>query len=155
MKKLIYLLPLSLVFWVACNTTTPKAGNQEHQDTTQLSLEVENHDHHEEGNSAVQLDNGKKWKANPETITGINNMLTIVQDGIIGKKEASKLYAPLKLEFQTIFDKCTMEGESHNQLHNFLLPLKDKLEGFEKGNINPESLKEMQDYLQTFNTYFE
>lgn len=155
MKKLFYLLPLSLVLFVACNNSTPKEENHENHDTTELKKEAESNHQHDEGKSKVQLDNGKKWKANPETITGINNMLALVQDGIDGKKEATTLHEPLQFEFKTIFEKCTMQGESHTQLHNFLLPLKDDLDKFEKGNVNTESLKEMQDYLLTFKNYFE
>lgn len=155
MKKLFYLLPLSLVLFVACNNSAPKVENHEDHETTEIKNEADSNHHHEESQSKVQLDSGKKWKANPETITGINNMLALVQEGISGKKVAATLYEPLQFEFKTIFEKCTMQGESHTQLHNFLLPLKDDLEKLKKGNTNTESLKEMQEYLLTFKNYFE
>ena len=78
-----------------------------------------------------------------------------VQDGIDGKKELATLHEPLQLEFKTIFEKCTMKGESHDQLHNFLLPLKDELAKFKEVIINAENLKEMKEYLLTFKNYFE
>lgn len=46
-------------------------------------------------------------------------MSSLVQNGITGKVEVEKLYDSLQVEFKTIFAKCTMKGESHNQLHNF------------------------------------
>ena len=155
MKKLFYLLPLSLLVLTACNNSAPKVENHENHDTTELKNQADSNHHHEEAQRKVQLDNGKKWKANPETVIGVNNMLALVQDGISSKKVAATLYAPLQLEFKTIFEKCTMKGESHTQLHNFLLPLKEDLDKFKKGNINTESLKEMQEYLATFKNYFE
>lgn len=155
MRKLFYFLPLSLISFAACNNSAPKEDNHENHATTEMNKEAEDNHEHEGAQSTVELDSGKKWKANPETITGISNMLALVQDGITGKKEASTLYEPLQFEFKTIFEKCTMKGESHNQLHNFLLPLKDELEKLKKGNISIESLKEMQAYLLTFKNYFE
>jgi len=152
MKKIIYLFPISLVFLVACNNSTQK---EEKHETTEMNKEAESNHQHEESQPKVQLDNGKKWKANPETITGINNMLGLVQDGIDGKKELATLHEPLQLEFKTIFEKCTMKGESHDQLHNFLLPLKDELAKFKEVIINAEYLKEMKEYLLTFKNYFE
>lgn len=34
----------------------------------------------------------------------------------------------LNSQFQTILQKCTMRGESHNQLHHYLLPMKAQFE---------------------------
>lgn len=156
MKKSFYLLPLALVLLVACNNNSEKETDHKDHDSTQISKEATESIHeHEEAESKVQLDNGKKWKANPETITGIANMQSLVQDGISGKTPLTALHEPLQLEFKTIFDKCTMTGESHNQLHNFLIPLKGDLEKVKAGNVNTESLKEIQEYLSTFKNYFE
>ena len=57
--------------------------------------------------------------------------------------------------FKTIFNKCTMKSESHNQLHNFLIPIKGQLEKLKAGSKDAEILKEMQEYLLTFKNYFE
>jgi len=156
MKILFYVLPMAFVLLVACNNHSEKeADHKDHESTETKKKATESNHQHEEEQNNVLLDSGKKWKANPETITGINNMLALVQAGINNKKDVTTLYEPLQFEFKTIFEKCTMKGESHNQLHNFLVPLKDDLENFKKGNINTESLKEMQEYLQTFKNYFE
>lgn len=155
MKQIKFLLPLVFLAFVACNSQ--ESGKEENHDNLQKSEmkdeQKENeHQHGDEANT-VQLDNGKKWKANPETISGINNMSSLVQDGIAGKIERAKLHDTLQVEFKTIFDKCTMTGESHNQLHNYLLPLKAQLEKLKTGNA--ESLEEIQEYLLTFKNYFE
>lgn len=156
MKRVFYLLPAALVLFVACNNCKQKEDDHANPEKTEMNKEeTENNHQHEEGQNTVQLDSGKKWKANPETITGISNMQVLVQNGIAGKAALASLYEPLQLEFKTIFDRCTMQGESHNQLHNFLMPLKEHLEKFKEGNINNESLKEMQEYLLTFKNYFE
>lgn len=156
MKRIIYLLPVTLFLLLACNNSTQKKEDHADQEKTEIKNEENEAEHrHDEGKSTVQLDNGNKWKANPETVTGIGNMLTLVQNGISGQAPLATLYDSLQLEFKTIFDKCTMKGESHNQLHNFLIPLKERLAKFKEANINVADLKEMQEYLSTFKNYFE
>ena len=157
MKRFKFLLPVALLAFVACNSQNEEkeVNHENHQKTEMKDEQKNNKEAHEETAGKVQLDNGKKWKANAETITGISNMASLVQNGIAGKMEAVKLNDSLQTEFKTIFDKCTMTGESHNQLHNFLIPLKGQLEKLKAGNTDAVTLKEMQEYLLTFKNYFE
>ena len=157
MKQFKLLLPVVLLVFVACNNQESKKeeNHDNHQKAEMKDEQMNNKEDHEETAGKVQLDNGKKWKANPETITGISNMSTLVQNGITGKVEVANLYDSLQIEFKTIFDKCTMTGESHNQLHNYLLPLKGQLDKLKAGSSDINTLKEMQEYLLTFKNYFE
>lgn len=146
-----------LLVFVACNNQESKKeeNHDNHQRAEMKDEQKDNKEEHEETAGKVQLDNGKKWKANAETITGISNMSSLVQNGIDGKMDAAKLVDSLQVEFKTIFDKCTMTGESHNQLHNYLIPIKGQMEQLKAGSNNAETLKEMQEYLLTFKNYFE
>lgn len=155
MKRLRFLLPVTVLLLFACNNQeSKKEGNHDnHQKSEMKDEQMDNKGEHEETAGKLQLDNGKKWKANPETVTGINRMSSFVLEGILGKIEKAKLHDVLLVEFRTIFDKCTMTGESHNQLHNYLLPLKTKLVQLKAGNA--ESPEEIQQYLSTFKNYFE
>lgn len=157
MKKLKFLLPVALLVLIACNSQEDqKEENHDNQQKAEMKDEQkDDKNEHEETAGKVQLDNGKKWKANDETITGISNMSSLAQNGIAGKIEPVKLYDSLQAEFKTIFDKCTMTGESHNQLHNFLIPVKGQLEKLKAGNSEMEILEELQEYLLTFKNYFE
>ena len=157
MKRFKFLLPVALLAFVACNSQNEEkeVNHENHQKTEMKDEQKNNKEAHEETAGKVQLDNGKKWKANAETITGINNMSSLVQNGIDGKMDAAILVDSLQIEFKTIFDKCTMTGESHNQLHNFLIPIKGQLEKLKAGNADAVTLKEMQEYLLTFKNYFE
>ncbi len=157
MKHFKLLLPVILLVFVACNNRESKKdeNHDDHQKSEMKDEQMDDKEGHEETAAKVQLDNGKKWKANPETITGINNMSTLVQNGITGKVEVAKLYDSLQVEFKAIFDKCTMTGESHNQLHNYLLPLKGQLDNLKAGSSHINTLEEMQEYLITFKNYFE
>jgi hypothetical protein len=110
--------------------------------------------------SAVQTDNGKLWAANPETTAGIANMqviLTKYEGETLEPETQAKLKKELEIEFQNIFKQCTMKGEAHNQLHNFLLPMKGMFEGIE--SETPEesegAVKELKQHLITYKNYFE
>src|SRR5690606_32333694 len=103
----------------------------------------------------VKLDNGEKWIANIETNEGIDNMLAMV------KKEGSKetpydgmLRGSLDKEFNVLLEKCTMTGESHDQLHNYLLPLKAKIDKLDP-NSSKEAIEEIENYLLTYYDYFK
>lgn len=114
--------------------------------------------HNLESNN-IQLDNGKRWIANPETKTGIENMICIMSS--FEEKDKVDRFGPLteslKSEFSMIFKKCTMTGEAHNQLHNFLLPIKGLLETLPSNNLNQsqELYDKLNNDLKEFNKYFK
>jgi len=122
----------------------------------------EGHDHakHEKAETkavettpTVTLENGKRWKANPETTSGIANMIVLVDKQIAEKGDAKAAKAGLEKEFGLIFERCTMTGEAHNQLHNYLIPIHQKFSGFDAGDA--KQLAEMKTYLGTYGNYFE
>jgi len=82
---------------------------------------------------AVSLNDGQLWEANPETTQGIKNMQQLMADFSIDSGNSEELIVHLKDEFALIFKKCTMTGEAHEQLHNYLIPLKFKIESLSEG----------------------
>jgi hypothetical protein len=149
MKYLVFFF--SLVFFLSACNNQVASSHDEHKDTA-ANTKTEAV-HHEEA-TAVQLNNGEKWKANPETITGVNNMLQIVDSALAGRIAGAPLQDTLKAEFKMIFDKCTMTGTAHDQLHNYLIPLKKKLDDLKEEEDTDETLKEIQAHLKTFGNYF-
>ncbi len=113
--------------------------------------------HHETG--AVQLNDGKKWKANLETTEGIKKMQKLM--AAFSEKESPEAYISLKenleTEFTMIFEKCTMKGESHNQLHNYLKPMLGLFDGLSSTDLNTckESFQTMNKHLSHYSEYFE
>ena len=73
----------------------------------------------------VELNDGQRWKANPETTNGIANMNAIVEkvENHHGDSVLINTSILLKEEFDLIFKNCTMTGPGHDQLHNYLLPM--------------------------------
>jgi len=110
--------------------------------------------HHEGEAVAVKLDNGNKWVANPETTEGIVNMQSLV-DAYLGggDTDVQALRTSLETEFSTIFEKCTMKGEAHEQLHNYLLPIKAMLKNLDE-NAGTAEIESIRAYLGTYKNSF-
>lgn len=141
MKKRIVLTGLVLLSLTAC--LKEKKTTEKEEATTEVTAET----------SKVTLDNGKLWIANPETTEGIHNMQKIISER--GKEAAgSDIKEALENEFQMISEKCTMEGEAHEQLHNYLLPLKMKLNKLD-GTNDAEVLKDIENHLKEYPKYFK
>jgi len=110
----------------------------------------------------LKLNNGKRWKANAETTTGVNNMIKKME-GFSSSKNVktlenyNDLAKELRLEMNGIFDKCTMKGESHNNLHAFLVPIFGYLKELESEELksckNGYASLDLQ--LEKYSKYFE
>lgn len=108
----------------------------------------------------VTLENETLWKANEYTSIGMKNMIKLMQDLAIKKantKDFQLLTEHLKNEFTLIFQKCTMKGEAHNQLHNFLIPINNEFEHLESDNLDTAkaSYERLLKHLKTYTLYFE
>ena len=107
----------------------------------------------------VELNNGERWKANAETTIGIEKMISRMQS--FSEKENSLEYRHLKdsleVDFTEIFQKCTMKGEAHNQLHNYLKPMIDLFEGLDSEELesNKKSFSTLDEHLRIYKKYFE
>lgn len=107
----------------------------------------------------VTLDNGKKWKVNFAITKGISNMRQLVES--INNKSSlddyHRLGEKLLNEFNTILRRCDMTGEAHNQLHNYLVPLRGWFKTLKKGDIAEcrFALTSLKEHLGKFNSYFK
>jgi hypothetical protein len=152
MKRILIVISISvLLVGVGC---TPKEKASEHDHHDEQAVDEQADEHAEPEFAPVQLDNGKKWIANTETTEGVKNMLVLVEAQLANPTaDISVLRESMMAEFSGIFQKCTMKGESHEQLHNFLLPLKEKLEKLKEGEA--QDVEEIKSYLSTYKNYFE
>lgn len=111
---------------------------------------------HSTGSDAVALKNGQRWEANPETTTGIANMQKILED-VKGKElDLLQLHTDLDDAFQTIFKQCTMKGEAHDRLHDYLIPIKGHLDNLLSASPEEEMtvVDNFAKYLSTYENYF-
>lgn len=152
MKKALIPLFLYLMFAVGCTGNQKEENDHHHHDHS----EHHNHGSHALDESTVQLNHGEKWEANPETNEGINNMLALVsKEEAEASIDLKTLQKDLRGEFNTILQKCTMKGEAHNQLHNYLHPLKEKIDGLEQASNEEQVIGDLEQYLNTYKNYFK
>ena len=159
MKTKILTIALISAISVTYSCGDQSKENHDHEtndstDSTEKTEEV-----HHSDNTVLVLDDGKLWVANPETTTGVENMVNIMnsftdRDNV---EAYGNLTDSLKTEFTMIFKKCTITGEAHNQLHNFLVPIKNTLATLSSSNLAEcqESFDKLNDHLKVYHSYFE
>jgi len=151
MKKINILLPV----FIAIGLILTSCKNDRQKKETQSKTE-EVHTH--EKGTPVQLYDGNLWIANPETSTGIKNMRALMQN--FSDTESVAAYATLKdsleVQFKSILTQCTMTGEAHNQLHNYLLPMKGLFKELGASDINTrkKSFNTLKKHLKQYSNYF-
>ena len=146
-------LIVTIILFYSC--VNKKKENVETKDVLKTE-EVENH----EGIGVVlSLNDGELWKANKETTIGVQNMISLMNDFKDTNNIESylKLTENLKEEFTMIFQKCTMKGEAHNQLHNFLIPINELFDGLSSKDLTTckESFIKMNTQLSIYKNFFE
>jgi hypothetical protein len=144
-------LPIVLLFATGCSTTDGTSATPA-LDPGHIGIIAESPQQPQ--TPGVALDNGKRWKANPETTKGISNMLALVDGLPQSGLTKLQLKDTLEAEFQMIFEKCTMTGEGHNQLHNYLIPLHKMLSAVNDQTADAEIMS-MHAHLRKYGEYFE
>ena len=149
--KSLRTLPMFLLFATSCSTADGTNSNMA-VDQGRIGTIAEAPQHPQ--TPAVSLDNGKRWKANPETTEGIANMRALIENFPQSGQTKAQLKDALEAEFQMIFQKCTMTGEAHEQLHNYLIPLHKMLSAM-NGKSTDAEITAMHDHLLMYEEYFE
>ena len=144
--KSLLLLGLISVGTVSCS-------NSDSSNNEQTESHSANHHH------PVQLNNGELWDANIETTQGVENMIKIMESytEMESVSAFTELTASLKQEFAQIFEKCTMTGAAHDQLHNFLIPIKEQFPKLSSSNVTEcqESFDQLHAHLKSYHQYFK
>ncbi|NQW36786.1 MAG: hypothetical protein HQ471_07255 [Flavobacteriales bacterium] len=150
MKKVIILI-LATVLVMSCKNDKNK--KQETAKPTQTEEET----HVSE--TLLKLNNGDLWMANTETSEGVQQMIQLITN--FADTENTQAYLDLKVklegEFGSIIAKCTMTGEPHNQLHNYLLPMKSLFKDLEATDIarRKSGLEKLTKHLSEYSAYFK
>ncbi|MFK5957286.1 MAG: hypothetical protein QM495_00285 [Lutibacter sp.] len=153
--KLLLTTAIIATITISCGETTKKKQEKHNSEKKETVETVDNH----ENGGEIQLNEGKLWLANYETTKGVLNMQKLLNTFSGG--ESLEAYATLKSdlekEFGTIITECTMKGESHNQLHNFLVPLKELFNGLGSSDLATckKSFETLNKHLAAYSTYFE
>lgn len=143
MKKIMLLGWVSFFFW-GCQQQC------DHSSTHQHSEEHADHHHHESTNGIV-LQNGEKWQVNDEmkpfVLKGEEAVNLYVQED--GKNFNSLAKEVAEFNHQLI-KSCTMDGQSHDELHKWLEPHLELVKDLEE---EKDSIKASEIVLQLQNSY--
>ena len=158
MKKSVLKIVLlaAVVILYSCGNQKKENTNTPNSEEAPKTEEIESNKGTE---NELSLDEEQLWKANIETTIGVENMIELMKN--FNKKDNVdsylKLTESLKQEFAMIFEKCTMKGEAHNQLHNFLIPLNDLFGTLSSKDLNKckESFNKLNMHLAVYKSYFE
>jgi hypothetical protein len=155
LKLISGIFTVSMLF-SSCNSHE----HADHDDHANHS-EMENHDGHDHDNESavLNLNKGKKWEVNSEMMIPVRDMEKRIHAfATSDKKDYSSLAVELKSDLDKLTSSCTMTGESHDQLHIWLLPhmeLVDELSDAEDDKKSQRIFAEIQASMITFNDYFE
>lgn len=69
------------------------------------------------------LPDGPPWEVNAATREGVQAMRRLVEGYPANALRNGALKDSLETQLTLIFERCTMQGEAHERLHDFLLPL--------------------------------
>ena len=154
--RYIYGVLIAALLWTSCGSKSGKM-NEASTSKTDTVLIVE-HEHVQGDHKAnVLLNHGQKWSANPETKEGIKIMkdLVSVKDKELSIGDCDNLKSSLETEFNNILSRCTMKGEAHEQLHNFLIPMQGMIQALGTGDSCSAKVQHLGTYLNGFENYFQ
>lgn len=159
MKKTAIVLITAVLFFTGCK-------DQPRENTKVKSNKVQHSEHETENDlldndwmQDIQLDNGAKWEANPETNKGVANMKSVLtQSNPKELKAYHELADALNNEKNFVIKKCTMKGLSHDNLHVWLLPLIEKIDALKEAKTLGQAqqiYKNIKQNVNAYDTYFK
>ncbi len=143
----------AVLIFGAC-TNTPESKNIGHLH------ETAHHDvNHGTLSEVIELNNGSKWKADPEMFSHVEAMKKSVST-FSGQsvEDYHVLAAELGDHTQQFISSCTMKGKGHDELHKWLHPYMQQVQELEKTE-NPETAEklvaQLNQSLLRFEEYFK
>jgi hypothetical protein len=153
MKKITISLAVISLFLFSCGNTSNEKSKEQTETVTH-----EEHQHNDE-NETIELNNGAKWKVDPNMITHIHNMENdVISFAKVEQKDYKSLSEKLQSNIDLLTSNCTMKGKAHDELHKWLLPYIDLVKELSEAKNETEALKlfeNIQISFSTFNQYFQ
>ncbi|WP_299054304.1 hypothetical protein [uncultured Polaribacter sp.] len=107
----------------------------------------------------IKLDTDAKWQANSETNEGVQKMKNSIKEQKTNTlSEYHQLAQKLNNDKNYVIKNCTMKGDSHDNLHIWLLPLLAKINILSEVKTIKEALKikeSIKDHINKYEDYFE
>lgn len=158
MKKSLYILSAFGCFLLfSCENQNENNANE----SVESSAHDKNHEskkdkHHHE---PLALNDGDKWEVNEEMHPHVAAEEELLKNYSASQStDYMKLADQLVKENSNLINSCTMEGESHEELHKWLHPhmeLLDELEQAESNEQADEVISKLDHSFKTFHQYFQ
>ena len=107
----------------------------------------------------IQSGKDGRWIANKETNEGVRQMLnSLDMDKTTTLKDYKNLAKDLNTHKNYIIKNCTMQGDSHDNLHVWLLPLMAKIDALSEAESIEEASKlkkSIDENINMYSNYFE
>lgn len=100
-----------------------------------------------------QEQESQRWEANAATKEGVSRMRALLEEQRAGTLPTGALRDSLEERMALIFERCTMEGEAHEALHAYLLPLISMHRDL-SDEPRPEELDSIAGHLKEFDARF-
>lgn len=104
--------------------------------------------------AGLRLNDGEKWVVNAEMKPHIEKGHELLNDFIErGGTEYKELAEGLRMQNLALIESCTMKGESHEELHKWLITHMGLIEQLSTSMDNDQSEELIADLEESFNTY--
>jgi len=155
MKIINCFLILSIILVTSCNQSS--SSKDDHGATSEESSNIESTP------ESILLNDGKKWVVDAPMMVAIRNMEKAVQNFSSSNPETmmddyKKLSNMLAENVEYLTSNCTMTGQSHDELHKWLVPYIALTEQMAAAKTPDEAATVLNDLLTSiseFNTFFE
>lgn len=109
--------------------------------------------------SKLELNNGSKWKINPEMKPHLDSSSKLLDDYVrLGSKDYTRLASEMSKQNDALISSCTMQGPDHDALHKWLHPhmeLIKELSNADDERKADEVVTNLKESLNQFYQYFE
>lgn len=153
MKQMSITILVFSFFLFGCSNTSNEESKQQ--------IETISHegDRQRGEKEIINLDNDEKWLVNNEMKPYILESENILKDYEETKsKDYRELAERLKEMNSGLIKNCTMEGESHDQLHKWLHPHMELIEKLDKASSSKEAneiISQLKESFKTYKQYFK
>lgn len=124
------------------------------QTKTDMKDDHSGHQNHTPDSVGIKLNHGEKWLVNNEMKPFVQESEAILNEYLDKKKtDYQVLSMQLKEKNTGLIKSCTMDGESHEELHKWLHPHMELIKALEQEKDTEKAQTLIQDLKKSFETY--
>lgn len=155
-KIKLLIISLSAFVTFGCGDKKEKPKEETHQHKTESH---EGHDHsddvHKSHKEDVKPNEGKKWEVDEHTHNSMQKISQTAKSSYVKTlEEFNELGVMLQNEMKNLIAECTMQGEAHNQLHNYLTIIIPHIDGLVEAETKEDGEKHLQGVKAAVNDFY-